>query len=170
MTDKKQTQAQIVPKVKPRSGAASGPRKLRYGTVSDASGMTEEEVRKYLQGRIIVHRSLWEHIPKHSHVSFTVNGAAAMGDRFHTGGFVVAIDYADGGPVLVIEKSVNGFKEPGYWRIGIPFSDIDVLWKKYAYIATIELILITQSLTKKQKQIDELTTRVAALEAKLARR
>jgi hypothetical protein len=134
---------------------------------------TEDNIAEMLaDGYINVNSALWDYIPAGAHIRYfkkSPSGAPALPrtKRFKPGGFVrnhYSTD--DGKKIIQIETRIGGkIGHDGYVTFPVKYDDIDEIWKKYDKDAFIEIHLIYSSLAQKKKQIEDLTARVAHLEA-----
>lgn len=135
---------------------------------------TEEEIASLLQSYIIVHRSLWDHIPIGSHIRYLKKQKPGenkpIGERFKPGGFVKTHFTKNDKKFLLVGSQLSkkslaaGKKVPTF---PIAYEDIEVLWKKYDRATFVEISLMHNSLAKKDMQIKELTRRVEQLERQI---
>jgi hypothetical protein len=140
-----------------RTGAATS---VRY---------TTEEINEMLSnGYISITRELWPFLPVGSHVRFFKKGAGSKHERFRPGGFIKK-QYVttDNKHILLMETVRNGNGAPGYITYPMALDDLDEIWKRYPEECFVEIHLITNSLQHKNKQINDLSARVTALEAAL---
>lgn len=132
---------------------------------------TNEEIHKLTtEGYLLIHASLWDHIPKCAHIRYMKVGTQEPGVRFKPGGFVKSHINGKDGPSFVITTSPSkSASNSGNVDVSfvVPYKNIEYLWKKYDYSAYIEVHLIHNSLARKDAQIVDLNDRVRALESML---
>ncbi len=141
----------------------------REYTVDEISKLTSE-------GYIVVHPALWDHIPIGSHVRYVKKDTGdnkPRGQRFKPGGFVKNHRLDENSKkILTLESCQHTTarrRPPGYYSLSIAYDSIEMLWKKYDRMSFVEMHLIYNSLAQKKQQIEELTVRIAQLEAVITR-
>ena len=132
----------------------------------------DEDIKTLLSnGYIQIHPQLWDHIPIGAHVRYVkkdVGDNLDRCDRFKPGGFV-RNHYTSkkGESIITIENMPGGSKyqksNSEYISFPLDYNNIEELWKKYDKDSFIEIHLINNSLSRKNKQIEELNNSVAEL-------
>lgn len=121
------------------------------------AAVTEMDIQTFLEGYIMIHRTLWDRIPAQSHVRYFDKGLGPRADRFRPGGYVRG-HHMDGAQKYLVIRSTDATETH------VSYDAIDEVWKKYDTRAFIEIHLILASLAQKKKQIDTLQARVKRLE------
>lgn len=130
---------------------------------------SEPEISELLgKEYILIHPSLYDHIPIGSHVRYFVAGDDPKNARFHRGGFLTE-RFADADGVKKMRFGVSKFGSgPSKRSWTMSYGDLEQVWKKYCLDAYIEIHLISASLAEKKRQIEQLTANQAKLVALLA--
>lgn len=112
---------------------------------------------------ILIHPSLYDHIPIGSHVRYFVTGDGPKNTRFRRGGFLTE-RFADADGVKRMRFGVSKFGSgPSKRSWTVPYGDLEQIWKKYCLDSYIEIHLISASLAEKKRQIEQLTANQAKL-------
>jgi hypothetical protein len=119
-------------------------------------------------GYVNITSELWPFLPVGSHVRFFKKGPGTINERFRPGGFIKK-QYmtAEGKRILLMETIRNGTGAPGYLTYPMAMDDLEEIWKRYPEECYVEIHLIHNSLVHKNKLLNDLSSRVSALEARL---
>jgi hypothetical protein len=134
-----------------------------------ATSFTDEEINEMLaNGYLSIVREMWEYIPAGSHVRFFKKGNGSPNVRFRPGGYIKKHYLtADGKRILLMETVRGGTNStPGYITYPMALDDLDQIWKRYPEEFYVEMHLIYNSLVRKDKQINDLLSRLTALESR----
>lgn len=123
-----------------------------------AKVLDEEDVKEKLKGYIEVDPEYYTLLPRNAHVRYFTNGGTEP-EFFRVGGFFkgTIID-SERGEGMHITQSIKG----GPPEFRIYFAEVSKLYKKISPDARIELMALKNAV---KVQLDDLNTRVAALEA-----
>lgn len=145
------------------------PQPQQYQQPQTTTSFTDEEINEMLaNGYLSIVREMWEYIPAGSHVRFFKKGNGSPNVRFRPGGYIKKHYLtADGKRILLMETVRGGTNStPGYITYPMALDDLDQIWKRYPEEFYVEMHLIYNSLVRKDKQINDLLTRVTTLESR----
>ncbi len=131
------------------------------------------EIAKMLEGQyIMVHSSLWDHIPVGAHIRYFVAGNEPSNVRFRVGGFVRTKFVNDKGKKMMRlgqVKYARGLPPGADISWVIEYDNIAQIWKKYDINAFVEIHMISVSLAEKKQQIANLQETVRQLQERVAK-
>lgn len=108
---------------------------------------------------LLIHPSLYDHVPIGSHIRYFTIGVEAPNKRFHRGGFVRGRKEENDVKYFVL--SYSKYNNTG--KFFVSYESLEQLWKKYATDAYIEIHMISASLAEKNTRIERLEALVKKL-------
>ena len=121
---------------------------------------SDTEIKELLSSDyLLIHPSLYDHIPIGSHIRYFTICAEAPNKRFHRGGFVRGRKEENDVKYFVL--SYSKYNNAGKFLVS--YETLEQLWKKYATDAYIEIHMISASLAEKNTRIERLEALVKKL-------
>ena len=112
-----------------------------------------EEIESMLDGYFKVPQDYWDHLPKNGHIRFMKNGTEPEAMRFRAGGWVHAHGVKDGQKYILISTKYRGV---GGFEFTVKYDETEMIWKKIAPSALIEIMLLKQTVANLRRDVDAL--------------
>ena len=133
------------------------------------TGLDDKLYKELSESYLYITEPMWSKLPVGSYIKYLRKDDGThkpVAERFKSGGYVKSHSNKDGKAIIWCESHRGGNKSlPGYLNYPVVHTAVESLWKKHNAETQIEMTLIHASLAEKSRQINDLTMRLAALEA-----